>query len=50
MVKDKKYQYLFNPGEIGNLWVPNRIVMAPMATNYANETVGVTERNDLLSR
>ena len=26
---------LFRPGYIGNLWVRNRIVMAPMATNFA---------------
>jgi 2,4-dienoyl-CoA reductase-like NADH-dependent reductase (Old Yellow Enzyme family) len=43
MVKSGKYQHLFNPGKIGNLLVPNRIVMAPMATNYPSETGGITE-------
>jgi 2,4-dienoyl-CoA reductase-like NADH-dependent reductase (Old Yellow Enzyme family)/thioredoxin reductase len=38
-----KYPNLFSPGYIGNLGVPNRIVMAPMATNYASESGGVTE-------
>jgi 2,4-dienoyl-CoA reductase-like NADH-dependent reductase (Old Yellow Enzyme family)/thioredoxin reductase len=38
-----KYLKLFSPGFIGKLEIPNRIVMAPMATNYASETGGVTE-------
>ena len=38
-----RYQYLFQRGQIGTLAVPNRIVMAPMATNYPNETGGVNE-------
>ena len=38
-----KYRYLFQPGQIGTLTVPNRIVMAPMATNYPNEQGGVTD-------
>jgi 2,4-dienoyl-CoA reductase-like NADH-dependent reductase (Old Yellow Enzyme family)/thioredoxin reductase len=37
------YPNLFRPGNIGSLEVPNRIVMAPMATNYAGETGGVTD-------
>ncbi len=43
MEKGRKYEHLFNPGKIGNLLVPNRIVMAPMATNYPSETGGITE-------
>ncbi len=43
MKKGGKYEHLFNPGKIGNLVIPNRIVMAPMATNYPSETGGITE-------
>lgn len=43
MRKAQKYEHLFTPGKIGNLVVPNRIVMAPMATNYPSETGGITE-------
>jgi 2,4-dienoyl-CoA reductase-like NADH-dependent reductase (Old Yellow Enzyme family)/NADPH-dependent 2,4-dienoyl-CoA reductase/sulfur reductase-like enzyme len=43
MKKGGKYKHLFNPGKIGSLVVPNRIVMAPMATNYPSETGGMTE-------
>jgi 2,4-dienoyl-CoA reductase-like NADH-dependent reductase (Old Yellow Enzyme family)/thioredoxin reductase len=43
MGEGAKYPNLFSPGYIGNLSVPNRIVMAPMATNYASETGGVTD-------
>ena len=38
-----KYPHLFQPGQIGTLTVPNRIVMAPMATNYPNESGGVSD-------
>lgn len=41
------YPHLFAPGRIGTLEIPNRIVMAPMATNYASETGGMTD--DLIS-
>jgi 2,4-dienoyl-CoA reductase-like NADH-dependent reductase (Old Yellow Enzyme family)/thioredoxin reductase len=37
------YPILFRPGKIGSLVVPNRIVMAPMATNFAGETGGMTD-------
>ena len=43
MVQDEEYPNLFSGGYIGRLLVPNRIVMAPMATNYASECGGVTE-------
>jgi len=43
MEKRERYRNLFSPGQIGTLTVPNRIVMAPMATNYASETGGITE-------
>lgn len=43
MKKGGKYKHLFTPGKIGNLVVPNRIIMAPMATNYPSETGGITE-------
>jgi 2,4-dienoyl-CoA reductase-like NADH-dependent reductase (Old Yellow Enzyme family)/thioredoxin reductase len=35
---------LFSPLQIGPLELKNRIVMAPMATHYADETGAVTER------
>jgi 2,4-dienoyl-CoA reductase-like NADH-dependent reductase (Old Yellow Enzyme family)/thioredoxin reductase len=38
-----RYPNLFRPGRIGTLEVPNRIVMAPMATNFASETGGLTD-------
>lgn len=38
------YEALFSPGSIGTLTTPNRIVMAPMGTNYAGEDHHVTER------
>lgn len=37
------YPNLFSPGRIGSLIVPNRIVMAPMATSFANVLGEVTE-------
>ena len=43
MGQSGKYPNLFSPGYIGRLAVANRIVMAPMATNYASESGGVTE-------
>ncbi|MFW5867878.1 MAG: FAD-dependent oxidoreductase [Armatimonadota bacterium] len=38
------YDALFSPGSIGTLETPNRIVMAPMGTNYADDTHRVTDR------
>lgn len=38
------YDALFTPGHIGKLELPNRIIMAPMGTNYANENHHVTDR------
>lgn len=35
---------LFSPGQIGTMKVPNRIVMPPMATNYAASSGMVTDR------
>ena len=32
----KRVRYLFEPGKIGGMEVPNRIVMPAMGTNYAN--------------
>ena len=43
MNKGGRFEHLFTPGKIGNVVVPNRIVMAPMATNYPSETGGITE-------
>ena len=38
------YEALFAPGSIGSLEIPNRIVMAPMGSNYADEQHQVTDR------
>lgn len=38
------YPQLFTPGRIGHLWAPNRIVMAPMASNLASSSGEVSER------
>jgi len=38
-----KYRYLFQPGQIGTLTVPNRIVTGLMAMNYPNEGGGAME-------
>ncbi len=35
---------LFSPGQIGTMKVPNRIVMPPMATNYATSSGMITDR------
>ncbi|MBM3474183.1 MAG: FAD-binding protein [Armatimonadetes bacterium] len=39
-----RYPLLFQPGRIGRLALPNRIVMAPMGTGYADEQGHVTDR------
>ncbi len=38
------FEALFSPGSIGTLELPNRIVMAPMGTNCADERHYVTDR------
>lgn len=38
------YQKLFTPTHLGNLVLPNRVVMAPMGTGYADEQHRVTDR------
>lgn len=40
----KPFATLFGPGQIGTVRLPNRIVMPPMATNYADPDGFVTER------
>ncbi len=37
-------QKLLEPVRIGNMTLKNRVVMAPMVTNYSNEAGGVTSR------
>lgn len=39
-----KYPHLFSPIRLGALELPNRVVLAPMATNYAGEDHKVTDR------
>ncbi len=43
MAKPGKFSKLFEPGTIGNMKIRNRIVMPPMATNYAGDDGRVTE-------
>jgi len=43
MKKSRNCPHLFQSGQIGTLTVPNRIVMAPMATNYPSESGGVND-------
>ena len=43
-MKSVKYPNLFQPGRIGKIRIKNRIVMPPMATNYAGPSGEVTER------
>lgn len=38
------YRELFSPIYIGNYWVKNRLVMAPMAVSFANKNGEVTEK------
>lgn len=38
------HESLFSPASIGGLELPNRILMAPMGTNYADEDHHVTDR------
>jgi 2,4-dienoyl-CoA reductase-like NADH-dependent reductase (Old Yellow Enzyme family)/thioredoxin reductase len=40
----KHFPKLFEPGRIGSLEMKNRLVMPPMATNYASEDGEVTDR------
>jgi len=39
-----EYPTLFSPASIGTLALPNRVVMAPMGSNYADERHHVTDR------
>ena len=39
-----RYPKLFSPVQLGALELPNRVVMAPMGTNYADEDHKVTDR------
>lgn len=41
---DGERSLLFRPGSIGSLELPNRIVMAPMGTGYADDSGAVTDQ------
>jgi 2,4-dienoyl-CoA reductase-like NADH-dependent reductase (Old Yellow Enzyme family)/thioredoxin reductase len=43
MANEPRYPDLFRPGRIGSLRLRNRTVMAPMGSNLASETGGVTD-------
>ncbi len=43
-MEHKHFPKLFEPGRIGSLELKNRLVMPPMATNYASKDGQVTER------
>ena len=44
MRQASRFPSLFKPGKIGGLQIRNRIIMAPMGTNFAAEDGSVTER------
>lgn len=44
MSPTNNYPTLFSPAKIGSLELANRVVLAPMATNYADEQHRVTDR------
>jgi len=41
---DERYSVLFQPIEIGGMWLKNRLVVPPMGTGFANEDGTVSER------
>ncbi|UCH52166.1 MAG: hypothetical protein JSV54_07820, partial [Chloroflexota bacterium] len=43
-MNNKQFPKLFQPGHIGKLELKNRLVMPPMATNYALKDGTVTDR------
>src|SRR4030042_2098933 len=43
-MSNEQFPKLFHPGRIGNLEIKNRLVMPPMATNYALKDGTVTDR------
>lgn len=43
-MSNKQFPKLFEPGWIGSLELKNRLVMPPMATNYASKDGSVTDR------
>ncbi len=43
-MSSKSFPKLFEPGRIGSLELKNRLIMPPMATNYATKDGQVTER------
>jgi 2,4-dienoyl-CoA reductase-like NADH-dependent reductase (Old Yellow Enzyme family)/thioredoxin reductase len=40
----QRYPYLLSAGQIGRMPLKNRVVMAPVATNFADHSGGVTEQ------
>ena len=40
----EQFKYLFQPGQIGNMTLKNRVAMPPMERCYANEEGSVTQR------
>ena len=44
MSSDLKYKEIFKPGKIGEMEVPNRLVVPAMATMYADEAGNITDR------
>ena len=43
-MNNKQFPKLFHPGRIGKLEIKNRLVMPPMATNYALKDGTITDR------
>ena len=40
----QSYPQLFTPIEVGSIWLKNRVVMAPMVTQLATESGGITQK------
>ena len=45
MAANEYFQSLFEPGQIGQLHLKNRVVMAPMVNHYATDTGAVSDRS-----
>lgn len=43
MASSTKFVKLFEPGQIGAVWLKNRIIMEPMGTSFYTETGGVSQ-------
>ena len=51
-MSDKRFPLLFQPGQIGSLEIPNRVVLAPMATGFEDSdgTISMRQIDYLVAR